>query len=1081
MAEKQFALGGTRSAGYVEDEDPLAELARIVGFQEQPAVMQRPEAPAANARREPVLAEFPVGTPNQPAIVAGPNPVADLEDELLRAFEIYDAPRSETVPPPAVNMNQPGPRVEPVAVVESPRAIQVAPAMPDEDEDPFAALAAVVAAQPATPRAAPQYAQVRREPSFEEIASIDAQPVAEEFPSEASVEYDEPAISVDLLEQELLESLEEADIATPAPAVTPEPIAQIANKGRQHPPSFRSDGSFQLPLAASFYKPAPQPVRVEPVVARTTEEPALFAEMNANAPASEQEVSWDLPGIEADDMVVVDPPAAFATAGSPQGAGSMDALLDDVARYEVPSARPAAVQPRDPAFMASLAAITGVATKIGQPVEDVPAQSLRRDPEPAWQAEAADYSSAGDEPNLDDLFGPGDFELDLDAFEQQLTELAHDENVRAEPQQHANPDTSREPFAEFIGETEAHGAAQVAPEIEAPYRERQHFDPVEQPSRKPESQIQSFVAERRERVSFDETNFDFGSMEPEIVSEPVRREPVAAAPMSIRIPDYTIDENAPFDPAMLAESEDAVEALGEIDVPEIRVEIEEEPAVSVPEYDLDIDAEMANLFGSLPPVNQSQQGARSVASGGNTGNGRADPMFGGARQQAAPQSDAFDEFERALEDDFRSMLTQPLGQPQASHGHGHGSPLMPQEAYKSRSDRGTLRAVLLAACATGVLALGGVGAYYFLSGDVTEIASNEPRIIAADRGPVKVIPDNPGGVTVPNQDKAVYDRVAGKEADVVKQGALMTTDEEPVDVVQKTLVPDNAFDAESEPEAQAPVSTPVEDTQDARLLPANGATQPEAAATEQSNTPGGVAVRKVRTMIVKPDGTLVPREDTAEAQPADGAAGASGTAAALPAANATAAATAPAEITPPAPAANDLRVADEANAPATDQAASAEALASVANSDVQVQPPVNTVKTTRSGDTAPIPQARPSDQPVNVTSTVTENGNVRPAAEATQQVAAAQPETQPAPAAPTGSYGIQIASLPSEADAKASIPKMSAKFSGVLGGRNIGIRKADIPGKGTYYRLRVDVGSKEDAVNLCLQLKAAGGSCLVSR
>ncbi|MGO8264497.1 hypothetical protein ACC763_41585, partial [Rhizobium ruizarguesonis] len=69
-------------------------------------------------------------------------------------------------------------------------------------------------------------------------------------------------------------------------------------------------------------------------------------------------------------------------------------------------------------------------------------------------------------------------------------------------------------------------------------------------------------------------------------------------------------------------------------------------------------------------------------------------------------------------------------------------------------------------------------------------------------------------------------------------------------------------------------------------------------------------------------------------------------------------------------------------------------------------------------DTAPIPTARPVDQPVNVVGTVTEKGNVRPPAQQlkpTQQpnttdVAAAAPvAAKPQQAASAGGYGIQIA------------------------------------------------------------------------
>ncbi len=121
-------------------------------------------------------------------------------------------------------------------------------------------------------------------------------------------------------------------------------------------------------------------------------------------------------------------------------------------------------------------------------------------------------------------------------------------------------------------------------------------------------------------------------------------------------------------------------------------------------------------------------------------------------------------------------------------------------------------------------------------------------------------------------------------------------------------------------------------------------------------------------------------------------------------------------------------------------------------------------------DTAPVPSARPAEQAVNVVGTVTDKGNVRPAEQQPKpaEVASAKPAaTQPQQAAPTGGYGMQIASLPSEAEAKKSYASLSKKFASVLGGRSFEIRKAEIAGKGTFYRVRIPAGSKDEAAALC--------------
>ncbi|MCA1969782.1 MAG: SPOR domain-containing protein, partial [Rhizobium sp.] len=96
--------------------------------------------------------------------------------------------------------------------------------------------------------------------------------------------------------------------------------------------------------------------------------------------------------------------------------------------------------------------------------------------------------------------------------------------------------------------------------------------------------------------------------------------------------------------------------------------------------------------------------------------------------------------------------------------------------------------------------------------------------------------------------------------------------------------------------------------------------------------------------------------------------------------------------------------------------------------------------------------------------------------------AAAAPEpaaAQPAPAA--GGYYMQVASLPSEAEAEKSYRNISAKFGSVVGGRAYEIKRAEIAGKGTYYRVRISAGTKAEAQALCERYKSAGGSCLVTK
>ena len=98
--------------------------------------------------------------------------------------------------------------------------------------------------------------------------------------------------------------------------------------------------------------------------------------------------------------------------------------------------------------------------------------------------------------------------------------------------------------------------------------------------------------------------------------------------------------------------------------------------------------------------------------------------------------------------------------------------------------------------------------------------------------------------------------------------------------------------------------------------------------------------------------------------------------------------------------------------------------------------------------------------------------------------AAAPPRSAPsrvasAPAG-NGSYLVQVSSQRSEADAQAAFRSIKSKYSSVLGDRQPVIRRADLAGRGTYYRAMVGPFSTRDqAVQLCSSLKAAGGDCVV--
>lgn len=101
------------------------------------------------------------------------------------------------------------------------------------------------------------------------------------------------------------------------------------------------------------------------------------------------------------------------------------------------------------------------------------------------------------------------------------------------------------------------------------------------------------------------------------------------------------------------------------------------------------------------------------------------------------------------------------------------------------------RSWLAAAVLAGVLVLGGAGYYAYSKTATSVVASGGPVLVKADLQPIKVAPEVPGGKVVADQDKAVYDKVAGAGDTPANSGQLITASEEPVDIAAVASDPVN--------------------------------------------------------------------------------------------------------------------------------------------------------------------------------------------------------------------------------------------------------------------------------------------------
>ncbi|MFS8046978.1 SPOR domain-containing protein [Rhizobium sp. BR 314] len=524
-----------------------------------------------------------------------------------------------------------------------------------------------------------------------------------------------------------------------------------------------------------------------------------------------------------------------------------------------------------------------------------------------------------------------------------------------------------------------------------------------------------------------------------VAPQPVPAAPVAAPVSQHAAPVFEADQALPFDPTEISETEERVETFEGSHVPHLPAIEPEEPIAVPPEYDFDIDSEMASLLGTpaketspepFKPAAAAALGVGVAAAASWSKNTAAQPAAAVAKQPI----EEFDEFERALEEDFRRSYRE------ASTPVENVARMTLNPAAGNRRTGRSVRGMVTAAAVIVALGAGGYGAYSWVRhGAPISNFSGEPRVITADADPVKVAPENPGGTVVPNQDKAVYDRVAGDSTAAPKQKELVSSNEQPVDVVQKTLIPESISPDDGSGDQVTP--TAVGETSDPRLLPNQNGGNANVAANGDDQVPA-VSPRKVRTMIVKPDGSLVPRDEPALA---------------------------PATAAKTAPAATNNQVASTGARPA---AANTQPAAQPDNGDAASaeSTPIRVVKTN------PVPTARPETAKA---STVAAAPDAQPKPQQSKQVAAAAPVATAA--ASGGAYGVQIASLPTEADAQKSQANLKVKFANIIGNHPLEIRRADIAGKGTYYRVRVVAGTKDEAAAICERYRAAGGTCLISK
>ena len=376
----------------------------------------------------------------------------------------------------------------------------------------------------------------------------------------------------------------------------------------------------------------------------------------------------------------------------------------------------------------------------------------------------------------------------------------------------------------------------------------------------------------------------------------------------------------------------------------------------------------------------------------------------------------------------------------------------------------------------GVLALvivGGAAFAVLRSGG--EVATTPP-VIVADSGPIKITPDDTTQTSTDadQQNKLIYDRLSANgntnsDTTLVKPGdtqvAALPSAGGTQNPISRVIIPggpgyDNPPGGNDTGTDQQTAAAPPP----AANTTAGATTQ--AGAGDQTDTDAGEVIgpRKVRTVIVKPDGTIVSAA-AVDAPPAT-----------APAPTATTTATTTVAAAPPP-------VVAPAPGPVTDDT---QAIAGTSDLPITPVPDPTGNNATLAGTKVPSLDTPPTTAPVTAPQPVT---IIKPPAKTLPPKTVVATADQPIdlsanpPAATAGGGGmlVQMSSQRTEDAARATYRDLQARYPAILGKYAVNIQQADVPDRGTFFRVRVGPFSAADAQRLCDDLKSAGGDCLLAK
>ena len=387
------------------------------------------------------------------------------------------------------------------------------------------------------------------------------------------------------------------------------------------------------------------------------------------------------------------------------------------------------------------------------------------------------------------------------------------------------------------------------------------------------------------------------------------------------------------------------------------------------------------------------------------------------------QDDDLDIDTSYIEDDLEADGEEPTAF--GGSAPGFASAAVPHERRSSKF--APMAASLLVLAGLGVAGVYGYGA-------MTGTDNGEVPLITAGADPVKRTVEGPTGAQIPHQNKLVYERVTGQEPEVE----------------QATLLP-----------------------------------QPEEV-REMPEADGPIQPRKVRTVTVRPDGTIVRDDGVAITQPVSAPVD-------QPISTQQVARTVPVRVIS-TPGSDATPGSEAAERPVSE--AEATALANFGNADAQIgsveggdqiaalteAPIVETVEIDTVAISAEATEVETAPEVAITVLPMPKPAGLKAPTAAPQPTVAAAPAALAAPtpaAASASGWMVQLTSQRSEAQAKQAFDSLKGRFSNVLGTAQPDIARADLGDRGVFYRVRVVADSRGDADELCGSLKSAGGDCFV--